>query len=176
MAAKKTPKKKTKSTKKGNSRRLTPKQERFCLEVAKGKNYSEAYRMAYNAERMRPESINRMACELMKNLKITSRIEEIQKQVISDEFADYKEKRKLLADIIRGKKCELTRVKNTSRGIETIKETLLTRVIAEDNEMDFDFQRELRKVKSDGAEEAIEKDIASIEEILKLEREKHVPS
>lgn len=40
-------------------------------------NASEAYRINYNAENMKPESINRMAKELMDNLKIASRIAEL---------------------------------------------------------------------------------------------------
>lgn len=40
---------------------LTAKQEKFCQGVAKGLNYSDAYREAYNAGKMKPESVNRLA-------------------------------------------------------------------------------------------------------------------
>lgn len=61
------------------SNRLTPKQEKFCLEYVKGgrKSLSDAYRAAYNCEQMKPATVNTKACELMKNGKITARINEL---------------------------------------------------------------------------------------------------
>lgn len=63
-----------------NRRMLTAKQEKFCRGVAKGLNYSDAYREAYNAGKMKPESVNRLATELMKNIKIASRVEELKQK------------------------------------------------------------------------------------------------
>ena len=51
--------------------KLTPKQEGFCLSYVEIGNASEAYRLNYNAEKMKPESVNRMAAELLNNLKIS---------------------------------------------------------------------------------------------------------
>ncbi len=48
---------------------LTPKQEKFCQSVAKGLTYSDAYREAYNASKMKPESANRLAIKFMKDIK-----------------------------------------------------------------------------------------------------------
>ena len=57
---------------------MTPKQERFvCLYVETG-NASEAYRQAYNAGKMKAESINRKAKELLDNGKIAARIAKLQ--------------------------------------------------------------------------------------------------
>lgn len=58
---------------------LTAKQEAFCIEYVKGgsKSFSDAYRAAYNCEKMKPESVNRKAVELMANGKITARINEL---------------------------------------------------------------------------------------------------
>jgi len=56
---------------------LTPKQEGFCKTYIETGNASEAYRQNYNAGKMKPESVNRMAKQLMDNLKIASRIEEL---------------------------------------------------------------------------------------------------
>lgn len=53
---------------------LTPKQERFCHEYLKTGNASEAYRISYNAKKMKPESVNRKAKELLDNGKIASRV------------------------------------------------------------------------------------------------------
>lgn len=60
---------------------LTVKQEAFCIAYIETGNASEAYRIAYDAENCKPESVNRLAKALMDNVKITSRIEEIRKPI-----------------------------------------------------------------------------------------------
>lgn len=60
---------------------LTPKQENFCLEYLKTGNASEAYRRAYNAENMKPETINKRAIELLADGAIAGRIAELRKPV-----------------------------------------------------------------------------------------------
>lgn len=54
---------------------LTPKQEKFVDGVISGMTYSDAYRAAYNCARMKPETINRQAFELVNNPKISARVE-----------------------------------------------------------------------------------------------------
>lgn len=56
---------------------LTPKQELFCQKYVESGNASEAYREAYNTERMKPETVNREAFELLQNPKIAARVEEL---------------------------------------------------------------------------------------------------
>ena len=56
---------------------LTPKQEIFCLAYRKSGNASEAYRQAYDAGKMKPETINRTAKELLDNGKIAARLAEL---------------------------------------------------------------------------------------------------
>ncbi|MGL5284184.1 MAG: terminase small subunit, partial [Plesiomonas shigelloides] len=58
-------------------KKLTQKQENFCQKFVETGNASEAYRHAYNVSKMKPESVNRKACELMKNVNVTARIEEL---------------------------------------------------------------------------------------------------
>jgi phage terminase small subunit len=57
---------------------LTPKQEAFCLAYIETGNASEAYRRAYDASNMKPESINRKAKELIDNGKIAARVAGLQ--------------------------------------------------------------------------------------------------
>ena len=59
-------------------KRLTPKQEKFCQVFIEVSNASEAYRQTYNCERMKPETINRTAKDLLDNRKITTRLKELQ--------------------------------------------------------------------------------------------------
>jgi phage terminase small subunit len=53
---------------------LTEKQEKFCRLVVELNNNSEAYRGAYNASNMKPESIHRKAKELVDNVNVAARI------------------------------------------------------------------------------------------------------
>ena len=58
--------------------KLTPKQEVFVQAYIETGNASEAYRRAYDAGNMKPETVNRSAKELLENRKITARLEALQ--------------------------------------------------------------------------------------------------
>jgi phage terminase small subunit len=60
---------------------LTLKQESFCRFYLETGNASEAYRRAYDASGMQDTTINRNACELLKNNKIATRVAELQAQL-----------------------------------------------------------------------------------------------
>ena len=60
--------------------KLTPKQEAFVRVYLKTGNASEAYRQAYDAKGMKPESINREAKALIDNPKISARLGVIQER------------------------------------------------------------------------------------------------
>jgi phage terminase small subunit len=45
---------------------MTVKQEKFCIEYIKSGNATEAYKKAFNAENMKPTTINKKAYELLK--------------------------------------------------------------------------------------------------------------
>ena len=57
---------------------MTPKQENFCLAYLETGNASEAYRRAYDAENMKPETVNRKAFDLLENGKIGARVQQLQ--------------------------------------------------------------------------------------------------
>lgn len=63
--------------------KLTPKQERFCQEIVKGKSQSDAYRAAFNAKKMKDETIHKRASELMAGREVKGRIADIQAPVIA---------------------------------------------------------------------------------------------
>lgn len=56
---------------------LTMKQEKFCMVYIETGNASEAYRQSYNCSNMKPESINRKAHEVLENVNVTARIDEL---------------------------------------------------------------------------------------------------
>jgi phage terminase small subunit len=61
-----------------NDKQLTQKQENFALEYIECGNASEAYRRAYNAENMKPESIHSKAYEVLQVGEVSVRILELQ--------------------------------------------------------------------------------------------------
>jgi len=62
------------------ARKLTPKQEKFATLYVELGNASEAYRQAYDCERMKSETVNRKASEQLDHGMISARIEEIRDQ------------------------------------------------------------------------------------------------
>jgi phage terminase small subunit len=61
---------------------LTAKQEGFCLAYLETGNASEAYRRAYDAENMKPETVNKRASELLDNGVIAGRLAELRGPVV----------------------------------------------------------------------------------------------
>lgn len=59
---------------------LTPKQERFAQVYVETSNASEAYRQAYDAENMLPETIWPEASKTLSNHKVATRVMELQQQ------------------------------------------------------------------------------------------------
>ena len=101
----------------GMTPKLTPKQEKFCQEVVKGSNYSDAYRKAYNANKCTDKTINERASVLRKDNKIKARIEELNKKVeekvllhvLYDKEAHFKELEEIRKEAMkRGKNRELS--------------------------------------------------------------------
>jgi phage terminase small subunit len=62
--------------------KLTSKQENFCHAFIELGNASDAYRAAYDAEKMKEETIWRSAHDVLKNPKVSARIEELRKPVV----------------------------------------------------------------------------------------------
>ena len=65
---------------------LTAKQEAFCQAIADGFGQADAYRRAYNAEKMKPESVQNKAYELMRNGEITARVQELKSKLESKQL------------------------------------------------------------------------------------------
>ena len=56
---------------------LTSKQEKFVQALVAGKSQRQAYKEAYNATKMKDETIDTRACELLKNSKVKARYNEL---------------------------------------------------------------------------------------------------
>jgi phage terminase small subunit len=61
---------------------LTPKREKFAQAVASGKNHGEAYRMAFDAANMKPETIRKRASELAARGDVRGRIDELRAPIV----------------------------------------------------------------------------------------------
>jgi phage terminase small subunit len=61
--------------------KLTPKQEAFVRAYLETGNASEAYRRAYDAEGMKPETIKVKACELLKNGNVSVTVAKRQEKI-----------------------------------------------------------------------------------------------
>ena len=62
--------------------KLTAKQEAFCLAYIETNNASEAYRRAYDSNKMKPESVNESASRLLADVKITARLAELREPIM----------------------------------------------------------------------------------------------
>lgn len=64
-----------------NPMKLTIKQENFCNYFLECGNASEAYRCAYNTDNMKEKTVWEKASELLRNDKVSARVEELRKEL-----------------------------------------------------------------------------------------------
>lgn len=79
---------------------LTPKQEAFCRHYVDIGNAFEAYRLSYNTENMKWDTIRHSANELQRSPKITLRIQELQREDAENSKLDRKKVERVLLDIV----------------------------------------------------------------------------
>lgn len=92
---------------------LTVKQEAFCCAYIEcGGNASEAYRKAYSAGKMKPESVNVSACQLLADPKVTLRVKELRAALMTRHELTVDD---ILAELEEARQIELSASKpNTS--------------------------------------------------------------
>lgn len=77
---------------------LTAKQEAFAQEVAKGSTLADAYRSAYDAERMKDSSVWTNASQLMSDTKVAQRVKAIQDAMEQSSLHDQARLRRLVLE------------------------------------------------------------------------------
>ena len=82
---------------------LTFKQEKYVQNLLKGMSQREAYKNSYDASKMKDETIDKRASELMQKREIKGRYEELVKKAEDDAIMSAKERKKWLTDVINGK-------------------------------------------------------------------------
>jgi phage terminase small subunit len=90
------------TSRKVNSKGLTPKQEKFAQEYVITGNASEAYRRSYSASNMGANPVEVEACRLLQSPKVALRVKEIQSKIaerheitVDDLVVELEEARKL---------------------------------------------------------------------------------
>lgn len=84
-----------------NNNKLTEKQERFCnYYLDCDGNASEAYRMAYDASKMQPETIWSNASRMLASNKVAARIDELRSERAEASKVNRDKVEKILMDIV----------------------------------------------------------------------------
>ena len=102
------------------SGKLTIKQERFVHEYLKCGNASDSYRVAYDAEKMEPETINRKAWDLLQNGKIRAMIEALRERMTRKALATPQRIRDELARIAFSNISDVIRIRKNEEGLTFI--------------------------------------------------------
>lgn len=82
-------------------KKITVKQEKFCNEYIRTGNASEAYRLAYNCENMKIETIKNNAYKLLNQNDISTTVKELQKEIAERNKISIDECVSLLAKMAR---------------------------------------------------------------------------
>ena len=99
---------------------LTAKQEKFVHNIVKGMSQIEAYKDAYNANRMSDNAISVEASRLMQNPKIALRHKELADAVAKPAIMTAQERLEFLTRVIKGEEKE--KVMNIVNGEEVVTE------------------------------------------------------
>lgn len=81
---------------------LTVKQEKFVQNIVSGMSQRQAYKDAYNAEKMKDETIDVRACELFNEGKIKVRYQELMKKLEDEAIMTARERMIWLSDVVKG--------------------------------------------------------------------------
>ena len=79
---------------------LTPKQEVFVQGIIKGLSQADAYREAYNTQRMSDKTIHEAASRLMADSKVSARVQELREQVDKETIMSAQKRKEWLTGII----------------------------------------------------------------------------
>lgn len=61
---------------------MTPKVEKFCQEIVKGKSQSDAYRAAFKTKHIKDHTVHNLASRMMKYKEVTARVAELMAPIV----------------------------------------------------------------------------------------------
>ena len=107
-----------------DAKKLTIKQEKFCNKYLECGNASEAYRFAYDCSKMKDETINERSSRLLKEYKISTRVNQLQAQLAEKELITKEEIVRLNISIINADVLDFVNVdmveENTEFGVRQV--------------------------------------------------------
>lgn len=107
-----------------DAKKLTIKQEKFCNKYLECGNASEAYRFAYDCSKMKDETINERSSRLLKEYKISTRVNQLQAQLAEKELITKEEIIRLNISIINADVLDFVNVdmveENTEFGVRQV--------------------------------------------------------
>lgn len=112
--------------------KLTAKQEKFCQGVADGLSQADAYRAAYDASKMKPQTLWVKAAELMASGNVAVRVDELRAALAEKAMWTREKSVKTLVDIINtgdakaGDKINAVKELNSMHGFEAPKKHQVT--------------------------------------------------
>ena len=87
---------------------LTPKQEKFAQSVAlENMNYSDAYRSAYNTDKMSDKTVNEKASLLKNEDKIKARIKELREAATTPKVITAQKRKEWLTEVVNDPKVDI---------------------------------------------------------------------
>lgn len=88
---------------------LTVKQEKFVLNIVSGMSQRQAYKDAFNAEKMKDETIDTRACELFKTSKIKARYNELLEELKEKSIMSAVDRMIWLSNVVNDKQVDTSK-------------------------------------------------------------------
>ena len=125
---------------------LTSKQEKFIQALVAGKSQRQAYKEAYNAAKMKDETIDTRACELLKNSKVKARYNELLEEHKKKALYTREE---MVNDLIWIKEKAKEDIKNPKKGLKQANGTIFINAIKELGELNELYPSKKQDIKMD---------------------------
>ena len=81
---------------------LTAKQEKFVQNIIEGMSQADAYRNAYDTNRMSDKTVWESASKLLSNHKVAARVQELRDQLANKSIMTAKQRLEFLTQVING--------------------------------------------------------------------------
>ena len=125
---------------------LTQRQEKFVRALIAGKSQRQAYKEAYNAAKMKDETIDTRACELLKNSKVKARYDELLEEHKNKALYTREE---MVNDLIWIKEKAKEDIKNPKKGLRQANGTIFINAIKELGELNELYPSKKQDIKMD---------------------------
>ena len=125
---------------------LTQRQEKFVRALIAGKSQRQAYKEAYNAAKMKDETIDTRACELLKNSKVKARYNELLEEHKNKALYTREE---MVNDLIWIKEKAKEDITNPKKGLRQANGTIFINAIKELGELNELYPSKKQDIKMD---------------------------